>query len=93
MASLNPIRNITVDGTYHMGPSPTASYSYKVDGTFGGGTVEVGYSSSGTFIKYADITALTANGQGVITCGIGTYIAFRLTGSTAASIFLTINLV
>ena len=83
---------VTANGTYDLGKSPTSSYSYKIDGTFGSGSVEVGYiSRSGSFVAYTDITALTAAGQGVVDCGNGSSVAFKLSGATAPTLYLQVN--
>jgi hypothetical protein len=90
---LNPLLTVTANGTYNLGQTPSSSYAYKVDGTFGGGTVDVGYISNGAFVKYTDITSLTAAGQGILTAGLQSYVAFRVTGATSPVIAITIHLV
>ena len=81
----------TQDGTHNFGTSPTDSYSYKVDGTFGGGSIEVGYMSNGTFVRYDAIVAATAATQGVITCGNGSSVAFKLSGATTPTLYVQVN--
>ena len=83
---------VTTNGTYDLGSSPTESYSYKVDGTFGSGSVEVGYiSKGGSFVRYDAIVAATAATQGVITCGDGSSVAFKLSGATAPTLYVQVN--
>lgn len=90
--SLIQQKTITANGTYPLGSSPTASYSYKVDGTFGSGSIEVGYiSSGGDFVRYDAVEAATAATQGVITCGQGSSVAFKLAGATAPTLYLQVN--
>ena len=82
----------TANGTLDFETCPHDSFSYKVDGVFGGGSVEVGYLSlSGAFVRYDAVPLLTAAGQGIITCGQGSSIALRLQGATAPNIFVNIT--
>lgn len=82
----------TANGTLDFDTCPHDSFSYKVDGTFGGGSVEVGYlSQSGAFVKYEAVSLITAAAQGIITCGQGSSIAFRLQGATAPGIFVNVT--
>ena len=83
---------VSANGTYDFGSSPTESYSYKVDGSFGSGTIEVGYINfGGAFVRYDAIAASTAASQGVITCGDGSSVAFKLAGATAPVIYVSVN--
>ena len=82
----------TVNGTYNFESCPTESFSYKVDGTFGGGSVEVGYiSKGGAFVRYDVIAASTAASQGVVTCGQGSSVAIKLSGATAPTLYFQVN--
>ena len=82
----------TTNTTLDFNTCPNDSFSYKVDGTFGGGSVEVGYiSQSGVFVKYEVVSLITAAAQGIITCGQGSSIAFRLQGATAPNIFVNVT--
>lgn len=90
--SLTQQLTVTADGTYNLGTSPTDSFSYKVDGTFGSGSVEVGYiSKGGAFVRYDAIAASTAASQGVVTCGQGSSVAIKLAGATAPTLYLQVN--
>lgn len=87
---LNPLITATFNGVFDHGHCVTPSYSYKIDGVFDGGTVDIGYISGGVFVKYTDITSVTSAAQGVITCGIGSSVAFRLSGATSPVIHLSV---
>lgn len=91
MSLKSPQLTLTANGTLDFGSSPTENISYAVDGTFGGGSVEVGYISNSVFVKYADIQASTEATQGVVTCGSGRSVAFKLTGATAPSLYVSVN--
>ena len=82
---------VTTNDTHILGTCPNSDYSYKVDGTFGGGSIEVGYMSNGAFVRYDAIVAATAATQGVVTCGQGSSVAFKLSGATTPSINIQVN--
>lgn len=83
---------VTQNGTYDFGTSPTDSYSYKVDGVFGSGSVEVGYiSKGGDFVRYDAVAAATAATQGVVTCGNGSSVAFKISGATTPTVYIQVN--
>ena len=90
--SLTQQLTVTENGTYNLGTSPSDSFSYKVDGTFGSGNVEVGYiSKSGTFVRYDAIEVSTAASQGVVTCGNGSSVAFKLDSATTPTLYIQVN--
>jgi len=85
-------KTVTQDGVADLGRCQSDSYSYKVDGTFGGGSLEVGYiSTGGAFVRYDAIVAATAATQGVITCGVDSSVAFKLSGATSPTVYIQVN--
>jgi hypothetical protein len=79
---------LTANGVQDFGCCPSNIIHYKIDGVFGGASVEVGYlSENNTFVRYADVPVATGNMQVAgLRLGYWSSIALRVTGATATTV-------
>lgn len=82
-----PSVQLTANGVVDMGCAPSNILSLKVDGVFGGASVEIGYvSDNGAFNRYSDIPVTTGNLQlANLLLAFWSSIAVRVANATATT--------
>ena len=85
---------VTSSGIYDAGSCQSSEVSYKIDGNFAGGYVEVGYiTGDGSFVKYVDVPPVSSSNQAVIRCGQGSSVAYKVVAPSATLLYIVSNVV
>ena len=80
-------QNITNNGVFAFGSSPSGTESLRVNGDFGGGSVTVGYMVGEVFQPYAEGSGpFAAPFEMAVDCGKAVKVALEVTGATVPNI-------
>jgi hypothetical protein len=82
-----PKQTFTANGTFDMGQAPSNILHLKVDGNFGGASLQIGYvASNGDFVQYNVIPTATGNMQHAsLFIGFWSGVVVKITAATAST--------